>query len=71
MSAIDALKTISKRVLQKTTETTGNLKGNKFTGKINHHRRLQVNPKHPQGLHKQMRKHMETPREKHISPENW
>ena len=64
-STTDAIKTVSKRAIQKTAEATGDLIGNKISGKI-----TCVSKKSPKELHSQNKDKREIPKERHISPEN-
>ena len=64
-STTDAIKTVSKRAIQKTAEATGDLIGNKISGKI-----TCVSKKSPKELHLQNKDKREIPKERHISPEN-
>ena len=67
-SGTDALKTTSKRVIQKTAEATGDLIGNKIANRI-----AQVS-KHSQQNQSEtvINEHdKEIPKERYISPEEW
>ena len=63
-STIDVIKTASKRAMQKTSEATGDLIGNKIKHKI-----TSVSKKSPKELHSQNEDQIELPKERYISPE--
>ena len=63
-STMDAIKTPSKRAIQKTAEATGDLIGNKIADKI-----TSVSKKSPKELHSQNEDEIEIPKERYISPE--
>ena len=63
-STTDAIKTVSKSAIQKTAEATGDLIGNKISGKI-----TCVSKKSPKELHSQNKDKREIPKERYISPE--
>ena len=63
-STTDVIETASKRAIQKTSETTGNLIGNKVADKI-----TSVSKKSPKELHSQNENEIEIPKERYISPE--
>ena len=64
-SAADAIKTTSKRAIQKTAETTGNLIGNKIADKI-----TSVSKKSStRSQNNEANDESETPKERYISPE--
>ena len=63
-STIDVIKTASKRAMQKTSEATGDLIGNKIKDKI-----TSVSNKSPKELHSQNEDQIELPKERYISPE--
>ena len=56
---IDAIKTVSKRAIQKTAEETGDLIGNKNTDKI-----TSVSKKSPKELHSRNEDKIEIPKER-------
>ena len=62
-STTDAIKTASKRAIQKTTEATGDLIGNKSADKITS---VSKKPQNNKANDKS-----ETPKERYISPEKW
>ena len=62
-STTDAIKTPSKRAIQKTAEATGDLIGNKIADKI-----TSVSKKSPKELHSQNEDEIEIPKERYISP---
>ena len=64
---MDAIKTVSKRAIQKTTEATGNLIGNKIADKI-----TRVSKKSSTELHSKndnVYSEIEKPKKRYISPE--
>ena len=63
-SAIDVIKTASKRAMQKTSEATGDLVGNKIKDKI-----TSVSKKSSKELHSQNEDQIKLPKERYISPE--
>ena len=63
-STIDVIKTASKRAMQKTSEATGDLIGNKIIDKI-----TSVSKKSPKELHSQNEDQIKLPKERYISPE--
>ena len=63
-STTDVIETASKRAIQKTSETTGDLIGNKVADKI-----TSVSKKPPKELHSQNENEIEIPKERYISPE--
>ena len=63
-STTDVIETASKRAIQKTSETTGDLIGNKVADKI-----TSVSKKSPKELHSQNENEIEIPKERYISPE--
>ena len=63
-STTDVIETASKRAIQKTSETTGDLIGNKVADKI-----TSVSKKSPKKLHSQNENEIEIPKERYISPE--
>ena len=63
-STIDVIKTASKRAMQKTSEATGDLVGNKIKDKI-----TSVSKKSPKELHSQNEDQIKLPKERYISPE--
>ena len=63
-STTDVIETASKRAIQKTSETTGGLIGNKVADKI-----TSVSKKSPKELHSQNENEIEIPKERYISPE--
>ena len=63
-STIDVIKTASKRAMQKTSEATGDLIGNKIKDKI-----TSVSKTSPKELHSQNEDQIELPKERYISPE--
>ena len=63
-STTDVIETASKRAIQKTSETTGDLIGNKVADKI-----ASVSKKSPKELHSQNENEIEIPKERYISPE--
>ena len=62
-STTDAIKTASKRVIQKTAEATGDLIGNTTADKT-----TSVSKKSPKELHSQNEDEIEIPKERYISP---
>ena len=62
-STTDAIKTASKRSIQKRAEETGDLTGNKIADKI-----TSFSNKSPKGLHSQNKDKIEIPKERYISP---
>ena len=63
-STTDAIKTVSKRAIQKTAEATGDLIGNKISEKIT------STSKSPKEFHsKTDENEIEIPKERHISPQ--
>ena len=73
-SAIDALKTISKRIVQKTAETTGDLIGNKIAdavAKLHNGRIMELSRSSPQNNPEAVTNehNKEIPKERYISPE--
>ena len=63
-STIDVIKTASKRAMQKTSEATGDLIGNKIKDKI-----TSVSKKSSKELHSQNEDQIKLPKERYISPE--
>ena len=63
-STIDVIKTASKRAMQKTSEATGDLIGNKIIDKI-----TSVSKKSPKEFHSQNEDQIKLPKERYISPE--
>ena len=63
-SAADAIKTTSKRAIQKTAEATGNLIGNKIADKI-----TSVSKKSKKPQNNEANDESEAPKERYISPE--
>ena len=63
-STTDVIETASKKAIQKTSETTGDLIGNKVADKI-----TSVSKKSPKELHSQNENEIEIPKERYISPE--
>ena len=63
-STTDVIETASKRAIQKTSETTGDLIGNKVADKI-----TSVSKKSPKELYSQNENEIEIPKERYISPE--
>ena len=63
-STIDVIKTASKRAMQKTSEATGDLVGNKIKDKI-----TSVSKKSSKELHSQNEDQIKLPKERYISPE--
>ena len=61
-STTDAIKTASKRAIQKRAEGTGDLIGNKIADKI-----TSVSNKSPKELHSQNKDKIEIPKERYIS----
>ena len=61
-STTDAIKTASKRAIQKRAEETGDLIGNKIADKI-----TSVSNKPPKELHSQNKDKIEIPKERYIS----
>ena len=73
-SAIDALKTVSKRAIQKTVEATGDFIGDKIANKVTksqeiHGRIIQRQLKVKQRVFSNIGFDRETPRQRYISPE--
>ena len=63
-SATDAIKTTSKRLIQKAAAATGDLIGNKITDKI-----TSVSKKSKKSKSNEANDESETPKERYISPE--
>ena len=63
-STIDVIKTASKRAMQKTSEATGDLVGNKIKDKI-----TSVSKKSSKELHSQNEDQIKLPKERYIFPE--
>ena len=63
-STTDAIKTVSKRAIQKTAEATSDLIGNKIADKV-----TSVSKNSPKELHSQNEDEIEIPKERYISPE--
>ena len=65
--AIDAIKTASKRAIQKTAEATGDLVGNKIADKVTSASKKSLKKPHDQELHSN-EVNKEIPKERYISP---
>ena len=68
-STTDAIKTASKRAIQKTAEETGDLIGNRIADKITSVSKKSSKKSHSEELHSQNNEELETPKQRHISPE--
>ena len=66
-SITDAMKTTSKRAIQKTTEATGDLIGNKIADKITSVSKKSSKKSHSEELHSQNKDELELPKERYIS----
>ena len=64
-SAIDAIKTVSKRAIQKTTEVTGDLIGNKIADKITN---ISKTSSKSHSQNNEANDESEAPKERYISP---
>ena len=66
-SITDAVKTSSKRAIQKTAEATGDLNGNKIADKITSVSKKSSKKSHSEELHSQNKDELELPKERYIS----
>ena len=69
ISTADAIKTTSKRAIQKRTEATGDLIGNKITKKKKRVSKKSSKTSDSDELHSQNKDEKGTPKERYISPE--